>query len=104
MENFGMIIPEALLTGTPVMASLGTPWKALNQEKCGWWCDNSPETIASVINEINSLSSGELREKGRRGRDYVLTHFAADRVVSLMHALYLWLNGDCGKPEFVFTR
>lgn len=104
MENFGMIIPEALLTGTPVMASLGTPWKALNQEKCGWWCDNSPETIASVINEINSLSSGELREKGRRGRDYVLTHFAADRVVSQMHALYLWLNGDCGKPEFVFTR
>lgn len=36
MENFGMIIPEALIVGTPVMASLGTPWKALNDEKCGW--------------------------------------------------------------------
>lgn len=104
MENFGMIIPEALLTGTPVMASLGTPWEALNQEKCGWWCDNSPETIAGVINEVNSLSSDELRRKGTRGRDYVLTHFAADRVASQMHALYLWLNGEAEKPEFVFTR
>ena len=104
MENFGMIIPEALIVGTPVMASLGTPWEALNTEKCGWWCDNSPETIADVINGINSLSSDELRKKGIRGRDYVLTNFAADKVASQMYSLYQWLNGDCGKPEFVFTR
>lgn len=102
MENFGMIIPEALLVGTPVMASLGTPWEALNKKKCGWWCDNSPETIADVINGINSLSSDELREKGIRGRDYVLTNFAADRVAGQMYSLYQWLNGDCGKPDFVY--
>lgn len=104
MENFGMIIPEALLVGTPVMASLGTPWEALNKKKCGWWCDNSPETIADVINGINSLSSDELREKGIRGRDYVLTNFAADRVAGQMYSLYQWLNGNCEKPDFVFTR
>ena len=29
-ENFGMIVPEALICGTPVYASLGTPWGELN--------------------------------------------------------------------------
>lgn len=59
MENFGMIIPEALIVGTPVMASLGTPWKSLNDEQCGWWTDNSPESIANVIKILVSLSAEE---------------------------------------------
>lgn len=36
-ENFGMIITEALIVKTPVMASLGTPWEELNTRHCGWW-------------------------------------------------------------------
>lgn len=28
-ENFGMIVPEALICGTSVYASLGTPWGEL---------------------------------------------------------------------------
>ena len=32
-ENFGMIVPEALICGTPVYASLGTPWSELNEHK-----------------------------------------------------------------------
>lgn len=38
-ENFGMIVTEALSVGTPVMASLGTPWEELNTVGCGWWTD-----------------------------------------------------------------
>ena len=34
-ENFGMIVPEALICGTPVYASLGTPWIELNEHNCG---------------------------------------------------------------------
>ena len=104
MENFGMIIPEALIVGTPVMASLGTPWEALNTERCGWWRDNSPESIAAVIDELYSLSDEERQAMSKRGRDYILRTFAADQVASQMHKLYRWLNGDSEKPEFVFSR
>lgn len=101
MENFGMIIPEALIVGTPVMASLGTPWEALNVENCGWWRDNSPESIAGVIEEIKALSPAQLYAMGARGREYILKNFAADRVATQMYSLYQWLNGDSGKPDFV---
>ena len=57
-----MIVPEALICGTPVYASLGTPWNELNECHCGWWRDNEPATIANVIKEILSLSNDELLE------------------------------------------
>lgn len=102
MENFGMIIPEAMIVGTPVMASLGTPWEALNEERCGWWCDNSPEAIAKVIDELYSLTKEERQAMGTRGREYILRTFAADKVAEQMLKLYQWLNGDKDKPEFVY--
>ena len=102
MENFGMIIPEALLVGTPVMASLGTPWESLNTERCGWWVDNSPESIAKVIDKISQSSSEQLREMGLRGRDLVLSRFESSKVASSMYRLYKWLNGEAPKPEFVY--
>lgn len=101
MENFGMIIPEALIVGTPVMASLGTPWEALNVENCGWWKDNSPESIAGVIEEIKTLSPAQLYAMGTRGREYILKNFAADSVATQMYSLYQWLNGDSDKPDFI---
>ncbi len=102
MENFGMIIPEAMIVGSPVMASLGTPWEALNTECCGWWRDNSPESIAAVIDELYSLSDEERLAMSKRGRDYILRTFAADKVAEQMLELYQWLNGDIDKPEFVY--
>lgn len=103
MENFGMIIPEALIVGTPVMASLGTPWKALNDERCGWWTDNSPESIAQVIKSLTSMSAEECLAMGQRGRDYILRTFAVDKVASQINNLYQWILGNSDKPEFVFT-
>ena len=104
MENFGMIIPEALIVGTPVMASLGTPWEALNNEQCGWWTDNSAEAIAEVIDEIYTRPLHELVEMGRRGRNYILNTFAADQIALKMLRLYEWINGNGTKPDFVYDR
>lgn len=104
MENFGMIVPEALIVGTPVMSSLGTPWEALNAERCGWWCDNSAETIAGVIDELSSLSPQQRQAMGARGRDYILRTFADTAIASRMLQLYRWLDGKGEQPEFVNTR
>lgn len=102
MENFGMIIPEALIVGTPVMASLGTPWEALNSEHCGWWRDNSPESIAAVIDELYSMTNEERLMMGTRGRDYIFQTFLGERVASQMYELYSWILGKCLKPDFVY--
>lgn len=102
MENFGMIIPEALLVGTPVMASLGTPWQALNENRCGWWTDNSPESIAAVIDDICSKSPAELFAMGSLGRQFVLDRFEATAVARQMLSLYRWLSGSAPKPDFIY--
>jgi len=100
-ENFGMIVPEALICGTPVYASLGTPWSELNEHNAGWWRDNEPETIANVINEILSLEDDCLLQKGRNGRDLIETKYEQHKVAGMMRQLYCWCVDGGSKPEFV---
>lgn len=102
MENFGMIVPEALIAGTPVLASHGTPWQALEREGCGWWRDNSPESIAEVIREVASTDRATLFAMGMKGRQYIIDTFAAPAVARRMTQLYDWLGGNAPKPEFVY--
>ena len=102
MENFGMIVPEALLAGTPVMASLGTPWQSLNDYGCGWWVDNSPQSIAGVIEDIAGKSPLELFTMGLKGREMVLNKFEASIVARKMLQFYSWLLGESDRPNFVY--
>lgn len=101
-ENFGMIVPEALICGTPVYASLGTPWSELNEYNAGWWHDNSPETIAKVILDILSKSDEELRAMGANGRKLMEEKYEQHKVAQMMVDLYKWINGEGPKPEFVY--
>lgn len=102
-ENFGMIVPEALICETPVYASLGTPWSELTEHNCGWWKDNEPETIVQVIREILYMDNSEIRTMGVRGRQLVEEKYEQQKVASMMRDLYLWLLTENTKPEFVYT-
>ena len=101
-ENFGMSIAEALLAGTPVIASTGTPWEELNTLQCGWWRDNSVESLCECIKEAQSLSSNELRAMGERGKQLILSSYSSAKVSQMMAALYGWLLGKNKKPDFVY--
>lgn len=107
-ENFGMIVPEALICGTPVYASHGTPWSELNDFNCGWWKDNAPETIARVITEIFSMSNADLLEKGRNGRKLMEEKYEQHKVAGMMKRLYDWIVVDKlskkTMPEFVLAK
>ena len=87
-ENFGMIVTEALSVGTPVMASLGTPWELLNEEGCGWWLDRKPENIAGVMRQVLDMTSDELGAMGERGRKMARERFAAEHVAEMMMEEY----------------
>ena len=87
-ENFGMIVTEALSVGTPVMASLGTPWEELNTENCGWWVDRSVESVANVMREVLSMPVDRLLDMGGRGRRLVAERYEASKVARQMIGLY----------------
>ena len=102
-ENFGMIVPEALICGTPVYASLGTPWEELNSCHCGWWKDNSPERIANVIQDILAKSDEEILQMGSNGRKLIEEKYEQKKVASMMFELYKWILGEINKPDFVYV-
>lgn len=58
-ENFGNVVVESLNQGTPVIASLGTPWKLLGSYKCGFHISNEPSILANTIDRLLSLSNEE---------------------------------------------
>lgn len=101
-ENFGMIVPEALICGTPVYASLGTPWGELNECNAGWWQDNSPKTIAKVILDILSKSDEELRAMGANGRKLMEEKYEQHKVAAMMKRLYEWILEGGQEPEFIY--
>lgn len=101
-ENFGMIVPEALICGTPVYASLGTPWIQLSEYNCGWWKDNTPETIARVIEEVLAKTDEDLLQMGERGRQLVIQNYEQNKVANMMTDLYQWILGKADKPDFVY--
>jgi len=101
-ENFGMIIPEALVKGIPVIASKGTPWEELNTHRCGWWVENDVDTLAETLQRALDTPGNERIEMGRRGRELVQNNYSVETVAKKMLRLYEWILGGGKKPEFVY--
>lgn len=100
-ENFGMSIAEALLIGTPVIASTGTPWEILNTLKCGWWCAGDAHTLAYYLEQALMLSKDERKQMGERGKKLIMTHYASHQIAVMMKSVYRYLIHQNQKPEFV---
>lgn len=87
-ENFGIVIAESLLCGTPVITCKGAPWSALETERCGWWKERTVEEVAKAMKQALFLSANELEAMGRRGNKYVRNNFSSDKVAVEMTKLY----------------
>ena len=72
-ENFGHVILESLSAGRPVLISDQTPWRGLEEEKCGWdlklvECRKlKVESEQYSVNGQWSMVNGE--EKGTRNKE-----------------------------------
>lgn len=102
-ENFGMIVTEALSVGTPVIASLGTPWQELNTEHCGYWVQNDVRTLAETIGKVLNLPDDEIRQMGENGKRLVKGKYQDTNVAMMMKQLYIWVLNGGNKPNFVYT-
>ena len=101
-ENFGMIVTEALSVGTPVIASLGTPWQELNTEHCGYWISNDVQALAATIEKVLFLPVDEITAMGENGKRLVKEKYQDVQVAQRMQQLYSWIIDGGNKPEFVF--
>lgn len=101
-ENFGMIIPEALVLKVPVIASKGTPWKDLEDFNCGWWVDNDIETLITTLKVALHKTLDEQVAMGENGRKLVEEKYSLEAVSSRMEILYDWIINGGEKPDFVY--
>jgi glycosyltransferase involved in cell wall biosynthesis len=85
-----MSIAEALVRGVPVIASSRTPWRRVEEMRCGLWVDNSAESLAEAIRRIRRMPVAEM---GRRGREWMQTEFTWESKARRMAALYSELAG-----------
>ena len=87
-ENFGMVIPEALVCGVPCIATKGTPWEELNYHNCGWWINDGADNIAAAIENAISTTESSRKEMGLRGRNLVINNYSVEAVVNRIIDVY----------------
>ncbi len=85
VENFGIVVAEALARGIPVIASRGTPWQRVEEANCGLWVDNDPATLAAALEKIHTMPRAEM---GARGRELIKREYSWDAIGESMMRLY----------------
>ena len=103
-ENFGMVVPEALSMGIPVIASASTPWRVLEQTNSGWWIDNTDDSISRAmakVYEIYRNNRKALEGMGQNGVRLVKDTFSQESVASKWKEVYDWILSGSPKPVFV---
>lgn len=100
-ENFGMTVAEALAAGTPVISTKGAPWGGLIDERCGWWVDHGPESLASALLSAIATPDGERSAMGARGRAWMERDYSWDAVAATMLDVYGWLRHGGAPPPAV---
>ena len=83
-ENFGAVVVDALAHGKPVIASRFTPWHELETEGCGWWVENSPESLAEALVRAVRTPLAARAEMGSRGRRLVAARYSWSAVAQRM--------------------
>ena len=86
-ENFGLVLAEAMVCGTPVVTTRGTDiWQEL-QEAGALVADHTPEAIATAIAAILGEDDGGV-QRGLRGQAYVREWLDRDHVLQGYEKIY----------------
>lgn len=91
-ENFGMVIAEALASGTPVITTKGTPWSELEKYECGWWVNTEVNSIADAIFTAIATDEKLRREMGLKGRELIEEKYSNQHMALTMLNLYKTTN------------
>lgn len=87
-ENFGIVIAESYLCGTPVITTKGAPWNLIEEYKCGWWIDRTIDKIVSSIEEFIKTSIKTRKNMGLIGRKLVIENYDSRIIAQRMLYIY----------------
>lgn len=87
-ENFGIVVTEALTQGTPVIASLGTPWAVLTERKAGIWSSNEAKALANALDQMALLSDADYEKYRCNAEKLVHEDFDIAPNISRWEAIY----------------
>lgn len=87
-ENFGIVVPEALASGTPVITTVGTPWEELNIRQCGWWTEIGTEPLVEALRKFLACSEPDMEQMGRNGRKLVEDEYISEAVAKQFVEMY----------------
>jgi len=88
-ENFGLVIPEAFMSGLPVITTNKTPWLNLQKIGCGWTISPDMNALIKAIEEATKMSPTELRSMGEIGRNWMIDMFTWDTFGKNLISTYL---------------
>lgn len=74
-ENFGNVVLESLMAGTPVIASYGTPWESLNESHAGYWVKSSVESLKDVLNKALKMTENDYLDYSYNAKNLVRSSF-----------------------------
>ncbi len=100
-ENFGIVIAEALACETPVMTTKGAPWSELETHRCGWWIEIGVTPLVETLQQAMSLSDGERKEMGQRGRMLIESKYTWEQTAQQMLEVYQWMLGQRDQPPCI---
>ncbi len=102
-ENFGLVVPEALSYGIPVITTKGAPWSDLEETNSGWWIDFGVDPLANTIDKAIRLSDRERVDMGLNGRALVESKYSWSKSAEKTLRLYEWILGEADQPDFVIN-
>lgn len=102
-ENFGVVVAEALASGTPAITTHAAPWSTLAQRGCGWWIESGAEPLAAAIRQAVAVGDDERLAMGARGRALVEERFGWAGIARRMLAVYRWAAGQAAAPDWVLA-
>ena len=88
-ENYGHVIAESLIVGTPVIISDQTPWRELTVTKAGWDLNlNTPNLFEDAINTIIFADNSEMTIMSDAAKKFISNRFNL-RMIKQMYSKVL---------------
>jgi len=79
-ENFGIVVAEALASGTPVITTTGSPWQQLHTVDAGRWVPATRDDIGLALRELLGMSKSQRQQMGERGSALIRERYTWDQV------------------------